>query len=370
MGSYIDYVERSNSLIAAGDQVLRSLQVVQRDKRSMADDLIAAAEPPGVNGFGYLASADGSVVAEAELSSEDVFSGLLLEFQAANLLMSAGFASGEREGVVLSSTLPFIKDAIGQLESTKSSISVALEQGGAFAFAGEPTSSPDLAAACTTFRSSSTDALDTLVKESVLTVNLVFEELKKLDGDKVLDALKNLGDSVKGVAEAGRLINRGIEKIRCAIETLFRIFGKEALDRIKDQISDSWEKFKSGEYTKDVLVWLYHTNETEGHIEQILGRKDLKLQRVDSAVDEVADLLEKHRRTLELIRNMLKAVVLAATILGFLHIAMPWLPLLTATAYVTLLVSAVLVGRAFSASISFVPWIKGVGTIVDDIAAA
>jgi hypothetical protein len=50
--------------------------------------------------------------------------------------------------------------------------------------------------------------------------------------------------------------------------------------------------------------------------------------------------------------------------LRLFHIALPWLPLAVGGAYLAVLAGAVLLGMAYTGALRVLPWVRGVGQIV------
>jgi hypothetical protein len=233
--------------------------------------------------------------------------------------------------------------------------------------AGSHVQSFDLESAKKNFREDATFALDQFVSDTESLVTSVFEQLKKLDAQKVLDGIQNLGGSVQFVADAGRLVSRGIEKLKRAIQWLTDFLNSGgALQEVKQKVSEVCQRLTSGEYAREVLAFIYGVGNVKTRLDELLASPGLDLSNLDAASNALRPLSEDFGKGMKIIRAILGTVTLAISALGVFHITFPWMPLATAIAYAALLGSGLVTGMAYCGR-PVLPWVKGVIVIVNGI---
>jgi hypothetical protein len=368
---YADYTGRSKRLILAGEQLLESLQNEEVDRSIAIQDIESAAQPgPTSELVLRFASARNDQVppSPAGTSPDDALSGLLLELQGANVLLSAGIALNEHGG---GSDVSLLTQSVQNLEISQSAATQVLASRAALAFA--PTAgvkSSDINAAKETFRENAQGVLKDIVDDAASVVNAVLEQLKKLDGAKILEGIDKLGESFESFAIAGRLIRQGLDKLKNALDALTKLFGKDLLASMKKQVAEIWQKFQSGEYIRDVLVRTFDVEGTEARIAAALAQVNIDISVVDGATNDLAPLSEKYKSNMKLFRSLNSAIALAAGIIAVLHVAAPWVPLAMLGVYAALIAATILVGMDYCDSGRVLNWVRGVGQIAKGIKPA
>jgi hypothetical protein len=367
---YAEYPSRADQLIAAGRTLLLALDDREIDLNIAKHAVESAAEQPGAFSVDLQFEASNTTVGTNHLAlkSEDVLSGLLLDFQAANLLLATGLNTS---GQPVSADRSILLEALQQVETSRINITHDLSESRAsLAFdADKEIQSPDLNSARAAFHKDSAATLQQVVDESHNVVTSIFQHLSKVDPAKIPDALNKLGESIGGIVSAGHLIQKGVEKLQNAIDTLFRLLGPAASARAKMLLAEAWNNFTSLVSMRDLLRRALDVNTTEARIDQILAIPDLHTEAIDAATNALLPLREALKKDMNLVRTVLRAVVLSASLLGVVHVAIPWLPLLTATAYLSVLAAALLIGSDYADSGTLLHWVKGVGEIATDICA-
>lgn len=364
---YADYSPRSEKLIQAGEQLIQSLQDDTIDRSIAIQDLESAAKATTASelvlrfaGGGSSAGAGFPVL----ISPEDVLSGVLLDVQAANVLLSAGIALNEHGR---GSTTEFLNNSMAEIQNSGAIVTQNLAAQARLPFSPESgIKSANVEEAKKLFSENANAALKEIVSEAALVVGDILKNLKKFGGAKVWEGIQKLGESSEFVAAAGRLIQRGLDILKNALEALSRLFGKEALESAKTKVGEIWEKFEAGQYTQDLLARLFETEATQAHIVTALGQVELEIAVIDSATNALLALAEKYRGNMKLLRLLMSGVAFAGTILTFL-LAAPWIPLALAIVYAALIAATVLVGMDYSDSGRVLRWVRGVGEIASGI---
>jgi len=362
---YADYSERSQRLIAAGQLLLESLEDKSIDRSIAIQDLETAAEADAsshvVLRFSAPASSQAAEVSEP-ISPDDALSGVLLDLQGANILLSAGIALNEHGK---GSNKSLLNDSLENAQSSQTIVKSDLK---ALMFAPEAgVKSSDLEGARKAFRQNADGVLKDIVDDANEVVNDVLKKLKDFDSAKVLESIDKLGESFQVVAAVGKLIHRGIELLNMALAALAKLFGKEAFAKVKGNIEEIWKKFKSGEYTHDFLAWVLDVKGTETLITAALAQKDVKITVIDNATNDLPALSDKYKSKMKLLRSLLSAVAVAGSIIAVLHAAAPWIPLAFAGIYGALIGATVLVAMDYADSGHVLGWVRGVGQVAGSI---
>jgi hypothetical protein len=354
-----EYLNKSNELLSTGRDLLISLQAgtgVEQAKTAVED----ATKSSVAADLGFT-SAPG-ILEDPGASTDEGLWALLYDFQSANLLIAAGVAT---EGP--SPAAQYLSQALSQIEAAQAEANSSSSLLGFEFEAGSVVKSADLHAARQSFKTDSQFALEQLVKEAEGVVESAFEQVKSLGGDKIQAAIESIGKSFPAVAEVGRLVKKGIEKLKAAIQSLFDLLGAAGLTEVKKRVTEVWNKLTKGEYTAQLLAWIFGVNETHSRIETLLGRTDLTIEKLDGGSNKLRPLTEGYATKVRLIKALLAAVTLIAAALKFFHAALPWLPAALAAAYLSLMGAAVVIGMNYSGSGGALQWVTGVREIVEGI---
>ena len=188
-------------------------------------------------------------------------------------------------------------------------------------------------------------------------------ELKKLDPSALGTALKQLGEAVPIVAQAGQLIRQGLEKLKRAIEALMEMFGKDALKKLKEQIEQLAKA--AGLSLRGLLQSVLGADS----VKQRIGDFDAALSsaKVDTASNALPELARSFNRDNKMLRALLRAIQLSGVVLGLLQLAASWLVPVLAVAYVSVIGVAVLIGRQYTGAGRVLTWSDGVQQVAERI---
>jgi hypothetical protein len=363
---YSDYPAKARRLADAGQNLLEALQDPSMDRGIAISDVEAATTVTGADlRLGFDASA-GGVTKDAESygTPDDTLSGLLLELQSANVLMSAGIALNEHGG---GADGRLLQDSIGQISSSRSELESAMASSAAKqAFAPQEKPSGSVGDAVVLFRSSAERTLTSITEGTDGVINSIFKELKKLDGSKVLQAIDNLGQSFAVVASAGRLLRQGMEKLKSVLDALSKLFGADVLAKVKAEVKGIWEKFTSGQYTKDLVRSIAGIKSAEDRISEIAKLQGLEISRLDGVSRKLAGLEDRYQGNVKILNGLIAGVVTAMAILAFLHLVGPWLALAAAGAYAAILAGSLVVAINYCGCRHLLNWVHGVCDIIEE----
>lgn len=365
---YADYSSRSQRLINAGQQLIQSLQDETIDRSVAIQDIESAAKASTASELvlRYASASDDSGPPPAgQISPEDALSGVLLDVQAANVLLSAGIALNEHGG---GSKTSFLHDSMAEVGNSRAIVTQNLEARAKREFApASGVKSSTLEAAKKTFSDNAEGVLKDIVDDAAAVVGDVLEKLQQFDGAKIAEGIQKLGESFQVISAAGKLIQRGLDMLKNALDALSKLFGKEVLASAEKKVGEIWKKFQSGEYTRDVLTRIFDVKGMQAHIVAVLTQADLDIASIDSATNDLPGLSDKYKSNMKLFRSLMSAVALAGGIIAFLHLAAPLIPLAMAGVYIALIAAAVLVGMDYSDSGRILRWVRGVGEIANGI---
>jgi hypothetical protein len=365
---YSDFPSRSQRLVAAGQQLLQSLGDDTIDRSIAIQDIEAAAQAntafETVMRFSAAPSQGAAELPEA-ITPDDALSSVLLDLQAANVLLSAGVALNEHGR---GSNTSCLIESIQQAESSRAIVTSDLAALASLPFApAAGVKSSNLEEATKKFRENADGVLRDFVDDANKVVNDVLEKLKKFDSAKIIEGINKLGESFQIAAAAGKLIQQGLELLKKALDALSKLFGKEALASTKKKVADIWAKFQSGQYTHDALAWAFDVKGTEAKIDAALGQANVAIGAIDDATNDLPGLSTKYKSKMKLLSSLMSAVAVAGAIISVLNLAAPVIPLAIAGAYAALIGATVLVGMDYCDSGVGLGWVRGVGQIASDI---
>jgi hypothetical protein len=298
-------------------------------------------------------------------SLEDGLSAALWELQSANLLVAAGLKRGELEVQGVADPLDRAEQDFRTTRSELRATSTSRTPMEAQFDKVLNLKSNTLDAATGAFRAHSGNLLEEIVKEAQDTIKDALKGLGKLDAYQVASALSQLGQGLPIVAEAGALVRKGIEKLKRAIERLAALFGKEAFDKVKEQISTVWQQ--ANELGHTILVSVLGVEKVKARIEQILVDTSLAITAVDGGSNKLAPLAADFARNNKLLRALRRGLDLAADFLTLLHFAGPWLGLALGAGYLSTIGAVVLVGGEYTGGRRLLQWVNGVEQIAEQI---
>ena len=312
-------------------------------------------------------------------ASEQTLASILAEFEAANVLMTAGQATGE------AGTPPepqLLEEALHRLDRTANSLErtgVGTAGGGAvpgqFGFAEaveqpEIPASADVPSAVATFLDRCDATLDALVVAAQGALAGIFKRLGELDGSKVLETIERLGHQVAQVSgPVGRLLRKGVQLLGDAFAGLVRLLGQDALTWARDRVRKLWQDVKDGKQVTEALGWAFDVEATRRRTRAIADLDGLDRAALDRASRDLDRLAGSFRGDMDLAGQMGSAVALG----GVLASRTPWAgPLLTivAASYTTIVAGVVLRGMDYADSETVLRRIPGVGEIAEKVRPA
>jgi hypothetical protein len=362
-----EYAERSSMLLGAANQFQGALARDAARQEFATNELLGVAvrEAPQDGLFGF--QADTGFGRPPPPRRPGGLAAVLLEVQSANLLISAGLQAKE---VPDTGDVKLFGDAKMQIETTRNQLLAPAVAKFVPSLAIE---SPNVEKAAEEFRKYSSKLLDEIVTETHETINVACKGLSsKLNSAELATALDRIGEAAPALEGVGRLVRAGIEKLRRAIDALVKLFGKDALAKLKAQISELWNKLGASQ-ADNLLAALLGVSAVRRHIEEILaGRIRVPTAHGAKVVDGVTNTLPtvgtEFTRASQLLRGLIYAIDFAAILLGMLHFVGPWLALALGGAYLSVVGGAVLVGGEYAGEQQLLHWAKGVKQVAEEMA--
>jgi hypothetical protein len=302
---------------------------------------------------------------QSERVTEDVLANILADVQVANVLIETGKIAGENNEQASPADLH--KMVVG-LDDTLQAIQAQGEDSSAnryyFGESASPEETDGAATPADRFTNTAGKTLDDLVTEAQGVVNLIVKKMKKLDPSKIAEALSNLGAEVPQLASAGRFFNRGITLLRKAINSLIELFNKEALESVKDRVSELWEKVRQTDPARTFLEWSFNTGATRELIRSEASHlQGLEDDLLEAAYRELNQLRISFKKSMGIASGLTTAIGISGGLLVF-ALTPPVVALITASAYVLTLAGIVLLGMDYTDSGFILRRVKGVGEIV------
>lgn len=378
-----EYLKNTRQVLGAGRQLLEALEQDDLEALDYAvKQLASASDAQGSSADNYRAFmfSEGEAAEQRPRSAgvpkalalEDVFASTLTDLQVGNVLLAAG-QSVEEEGAQPRPEL--LADALGRLENTAASIGGG--PGGVsparFNFSeseGQPAPSKSSTddEAVGSYRERAGETLDALVKETYGVAASVIEALKQLDPSAVLKALEGLGGPIKAaVGFADRLITKGVEKIKSAVEALVNFIGNDALTKIKDKLLELWREVSEGDFAQSLLAHLLGIHATHEKVAQRLDAGNIDRDSLAEGSDALARLVADYRKHMGVAKKSVAAITFASAVIGWTSLGPQNAALIAGVGYSTVLAAVMLVGMDYADSGRVLRIVRGVGEVTDGL---
>jgi hypothetical protein len=300
----------------------------------------------------------------APATSEDALAGVLLELQSANVLISAGIALNEHEG---GADVTLLSEAVQHVETSRADVTRPLSAAELRFDPAANVTSPDIDAARKNFRENAEGVLGDIVDDTASVITIVFDKMKKVDGAAVLQGIQDLGGSFQLIFAAGRFIREGLARLKSAMDALTNLFGKDAIASVRNKVKGIWDRFVAGDFTHDAVAWLLDIDGARQRLDLSLSARGLTIDGLDAATNELPALSAAFKKNVKLCRALIAGVVFAGAVIGYLHLAAPWIPVALAGVYGGLIAGAILIGMNYAGSGRLLHWMRGVAVIADEL---
>ena len=286
-------------------------------------------------------SAPPSTPAKA-VSTADALASILADAQVGDTLIAAGGALGE-QGATPSPQV--LDDALLRMQSAPD-LGVRMA---ALHFAAEATHSADLPSATKTLRDRAEETLQTLVSQAHQAGGAVVDQLARVDAGKALEALSKLGGPLARLPELGVFIQKGIEKIRGAMQTLIDLLGRVGLSDIRDRMTKIWNKLTDGTFIDSLLGWAFDRQPIENAVSVAAAKTSLTVSAIDSASDLLPPLGEGYTAKMTWAKTLSGLIAAAAgMLLTFGVVAAGPVAEFSAGAYLLILAAIIVIGRDYA----------------------
>jgi hypothetical protein len=291
----------------------------------------------------------------------DALSSILEEAQVGNTLIAAGHAVDETgEG----GSTRALDEAISGLQTADfRSQAVAVLN-----FAGEPTHSPDIAAAAQSLRARTNECLNTFVTEARGAGAQVLTQLSKVDSAKALEALSQLGGPFAKLPQVGVLIKKGIERLQRAMDSLMKLLDAAGLKEIKEKLTALGSKLSHGTLIDSLLQWALGGDSVKAAIDKVLETSKVAVPVLDGASDLLPPLGEGFKVKMGWAKTLTGVIATAAGLLLVVGaVAAAPLAVFTAGAYLLVLAAILLVGRDYAGEGDFFLQHQGLRAIIESL---
>ncbi len=295
-------------------------------------------------------------------AAEDILAGVVTDLQVANVLMAAGQAVGETPATpnpaLLDEAIRTLERTVTRAKSTDAAGAGALR----FAFIETPATAADATTeqGPAPFAERARETLRAIVKGTESALSDTFSRLANLVPGDVMGALTSLGD-VAALPEFGRLVRRGMRKVRAALTALTELIGLPTLAGLRDVVVSIWHRLTDQDPIARVITWALDVSVTEDVVAQV------RTDQVDptsmrDAVGELEQLQVKFNGIVTLARAILTAATAAAAVLSLILTPATVAPF-AAGAYAIIIAFVVVSGRDYVDSGSVLRRVRGVGEI-------
>jgi hypothetical protein len=347
-----DFQGRATRLLGAADEFHDSLadDDVARDE---AEARLLAAATFGDSGPLNFQT---TVGAEARASLADELAYILSDLQSGNLLVASELKKRDRKTEMFDSARDQILVARADIAAPPSALRFADKLN---------VESATLDSAKEAFRNYSDQLLSEIVEESLETIKSAIDGVAKLGLGKLGDALEDVGKDFPLFADAARLARSGFENIKKAVDALISFIGKDAIDDVKKELGELWDRIGQG--GKAVLAPILFIETVKARIQQTLAAERLETGDVDRATNALAPLAGRFSRENKLLRLLLTGLGLAAKLLAvFNFIAGPGLVAIGA-AYLAGVGAVVVVGGEYTGGRRWLARVDGVEQIAEAV---
>jgi len=302
-----DFLKSTRGVIGAVDMLRTALSGGDAGEIDFATESLAgtvdnyAGRTTAYSNFGFDELARPALdQARREQVHEDLLAGALVDLEVANTLITAGRVAGESGETMPVETLD---EARQQLETVTNAVAKPIEAKtqaapGAARFGFDETPRPPAvtpsasdAEARTNYAKQSNALLDDLAVETKKVIQEAASILKKLEPDKLGNALDLVGKTLQGLPQIGKLISKGLELVSNAIGKITSLIGDKNIGLVKDKAREVYEKIKgSGDQIDQFLAYSYGKTKTSQYIQNKLDHSTAAAARIDAGAQKLSGL--------------------------------------------------------------------------------
>lgn len=300
----------------------------------------------------------------AQHVADDVTAAILGDLQVANVLIAAGIVLEETDA---KSDLVLLDRALFQLEEPGTFVAQSIVER---AFATELVHSQDLAAARETLRQRTEDTLNSLISHAKDAGGVVIEAIRKVDGQKLLDALARFGSPLADLPKIGSLFRKGIEKMQSALDFLTRMLNSDFVTALREKLHAVWLTIQDGSWEDALLGWAFRVKEVQLSLARAATSSLTNLMEVDRASNEMPSLSEGFGTRMKWAKGITSAVTFGGGLLLFAGVTAGASTLFVTGAYLSILAAILLIGRDCAGSGAIFHQQRGIQSIVDSLVCA
>lgn len=332
--------------------------------REAKEFLLSAAEQQETDATGareyFLAAA--SLEKTPEAAPADIMTIVISDLSVANTLMAAGAALEETETKADPAKLD---QAVIGLQQSSDVNENAIR---AFAFSSEPVHSADLPSARDSFRERTEEALKELISKAKDACSGAITAMKKLDPQKLIQALADLGGPLAQLPRVGSLFQKGLEKMQSALDFLRRLLDADFMSEIKEKLSSLWERVKDGSWADDLLGWTFNRPAIEAMLPKAASSPQLTPDQVDRATGDLAPLVEKFSSEMKWAKALTAAVGFGGSLLVYASaVTAGTSALFVGGAYLMILAAIIVIGRDSAGTGKLLHNGRGVESIIEGL---
>lgn len=226
----------------------------------------------------------------------------------------------------------------------------------------------DLAGSVEACRAQVATTLDLLCEKSAGVTTQSFAAAKKLAPEQIRDALSTLGSKLSLETRGRRLVQLAVRAVDRALAALARLIPAEALERAQQRMHDLWEDLQHEKPMTAVMATLFDTRGARARADEVLGAGGLQPGRVQTATAELARLAARYGEHAALASAVVTGIGAVSVGLGFLHLVIPHLAAVTASAVLLVIATVVLLGMDYADAGGGLDRVKGVRVVLGRVA--
>jgi hypothetical protein len=308
--------------------------------------------------------AEAETTSKPEQVASDVMAAVLSDVHIANTLMAAGNALEETDAYpnpeLLNQAVFGMQQATLLHEQTERLL----------AFSAEPIHSEDLRTARDTFQRRADETLNSLIFAAKDASGSLISAMKKLDGQKLLDGLAQLGGPLAELPKSGNLFRKGVEKMQNAFDFLRRVLDSELVSEVKEKLGELWSKIKDGTWADDLLGWAFNVRTVRELLAKAATSDKVGADHLDRATDSFAPLAENFSTEMKWAKTITSAVSFGSGLLLLAGVTAGSSALFLAGAYLSILSAILVMGRDSAGSGKLFHGNRGVRSIVEALNVA
>jgi hypothetical protein len=358
------YRSGTASILRAGRALESAFEIGEEVEIQQAvAELRRAAEARELGGGAVAGFASAAVPTEPpEEEADETLAQVLAELNVGETLLAAGSVAGERDA---QRSPALLSDALGSLQEATSRMEPAAEA--AIAGFGPRRSRPP-GPALDVFRDFLPQTVDTIVRRTAGLGSDVVTGLVAIPASALQPVVAGAVAATTTLPDAGPLVAAGLRAVQRTLQALQRLIPGEFVGALRDWAKQWWDQHADPVVDR-VVRGLLGAEGVKTAARDALARPGLSDDRLRSGYDRLVEVDERHERTIETVRKIVRILTRLVGPLAALFAAVAaWLYGIGAVGYLLALGAGVWVGRDYLDTGGLAAAIPGVRAILAEVA--